>query len=494
MERSEARDDWGATPRRHNRRSRRAGRSTFPAVRVLPRGVHRWTASGFAIQARSDRLPSILPTMKLSVSSPRAYARTEEAREKLRYPGVPVVFVLLGQGLIQVVGPWLGYTAASLLAAAVITVPKFFANKHFVWRVTSREDLRNQVLVFSVALMLGVSVATLFTYLVENALADQTTPVRGAAVFAAQLLGLGIAWAGRLIILDRWLVKPAGGTPYFKFNHAAQPNMAELGSIWGEIPHDVPRPRVSVIIPALNEELNLPYVAARMPSDIDEIVVVNGASVDDTARVARQLWPDGVHIGQTRRGKGNALACGIAAASGDIIVLIDSDGSTDPAEIPRFVAALIAGADYAKGSRFVQGGGSDDITRFRHFGNKCLNGTVNLLFATRFTDLCYGYNAFWRRCLDTMRLPDIDAPVQQWGDGFEIEALINVRVASSHLKIAEVCSYEKPRMYGSSNLRAISDGMRVLRTICKESLRPRAQKEAANAPSPSPLAVGEAAA
>ena len=73
-----------------------------------------------------------------------------------------------------------------------------------------------------------------------------------------------------------------------------------------------------------------------MASDIDEIVVVNGASIDNTAEAARRLWPDGVHLEQTRKGKGNALACGFAAASGDIIVTIDADGSTDPAEIPRY--------------------------------------------------------------------------------------------------------------------------------------------------------------
>jgi putative flippase GtrA len=451
-------------------------------------------ASGFAIRARGGPMPSILPTMNPTSSSSMAYARTAATREKLRYIGVPLVFVLLGQGLIQAFGPWLDYTTASLLAAAVVTVPGFFANKHFVWRVMSREDLRNQVLVFSVAVMLGVSLATLFTYLVENALADQTTPVRGVAVFAAQLLGLGIAWVARNLILYRWLVNPAADTPYSKFKRGGQPIMAELGSIWGRIPHDTPRPRVSVIIPALNEARNLPYVASRMPSDINEIVLVNGASVDNTAEVARELWPDGVHIEQTRKGKGNALACGLAAASGEIIVMIDADGSTDPAEIPRYIAALMSGADYAKGSRFVQGGGSDDITRFRQFGNKCLNGVVNVLFATRFTDLCYGYNAFWRRSLDAMRLPDIHAPLQQWGDGFEVEALINVRVAASHLKIAEVCSYEKARIYGTSNLRSLSDGMRVLRTICQEFVRPWAQKESAKTPSSSPVAVGEVAA
>jgi glycosyltransferase involved in cell wall biosynthesis len=77
-------------------------------------------------------------------------------------------------------------------------------------------------------------------------------------------------------------------------------------------------------------------------------------------------------LSQTRTGKGNALACGFAAATGDIIVMIDADGSTDPAEIPRFVEALTAGADFAKGSRFAPGAGSTDITPLRKLGNKLL--------------------------------------------------------------------------------------------------------------------------
>src|ERR1700682_1966740 len=112
--------------------------------------------------------------------------------------------------------------------------------------------------------------------------------------------------------------------------------MARLVIIWDGMPHDLKRPKVSVLIPALNEAQNLAHVAARMPTDIDEIVFVNGNSVDGTAEVALQLWPDAVHVAQTRKGKGNAMACGIAVASGDIIVLIDADGSTDPLEIPRY--------------------------------------------------------------------------------------------------------------------------------------------------------------
>jgi glycosyltransferase involved in cell wall biosynthesis len=244
--------------------------------------------------------------------------------------------------------------------------------------------------------------------------------------------------------------------------------MAKLVSIWDGLPHDTKRAKVSVVIPALNEARNLPHVAARIPSDIDEIVFVNGPSVDDTAEVARQLWPDAVHVAQTRKGKGNALACGIEAASGDIIVLIDADGSTDPLEIPRYIAALTSGADFAKGSRFIQGGGSADITKFRRLGNWGLNTLVNILFGTKYTDLCYGYNAFWRHCLNAIELPDTRHVAPQWGDGFEIETLINVRVAAAELEIAEVCSYEANRIHGVSNLNAVTDGFRVLKTIRQE--------------------------
>ena len=227
------------------------------------------------------------------------------------------------------------------------------------------------------------------------------------------------------------------------------------------------RPTVTVVLPAKNEALNLPVVAERMPP-VDEIVVVDGGSVDGTADVARRLWPNAVVIEQTRRGKGNALACGFLAATGDIIVMIDGDCSTDPAEIPKFVDALVGGADLAKGTRFAEGGGSDDITRFRAIGNRGLNWLVNRVFTTGFSDLCYGYNAFWRRNLDGLDLPDTDAVEAQWGDGFEIETVINVRASRNGWLIHEVGSFEGRRMYGRSNLNAVTDGMRVLRTIRRE--------------------------
>jgi glycosyltransferase involved in cell wall biosynthesis len=227
-------------------------------------------------------------------------------------------------------------------------------------------------------------------------------------------------------------------------------------------------PTVSVVIPALNEARNLPHVAARMPEGMHEIIVIDGNSIDDTVAVAKELWPQATILSQTRRGKGNALACGFAQATGDIIVMIDADGSTDPGEILDFVAALTAGADFAKGTRFAHGGGSSDITPTRRAGNWFLNALVNVLFKTRYTDLCYGYNAFWRHCVATMNLPDIAIAERQWGDGFEIETLINVRVATAGMRIREVPSFERERIHGVSNLHPVKDGLRVLKTIRQE--------------------------
>lgn len=223
-----------------------------------------------------------------------------------------------------------------------------------------------------------------------------------------------------------------------------------------------PEPTVSVIIPTLNEAQNLPHVFSELPHGLHEVIVVDGFSVDGTTTVARQLREDVKIVHQTQAGKGDALRCGFEVATGDVLVMLDADGSADPAEIPRFVAALLAGADFAKGSRFCEGGGSADITRIRSAGNRMLSGIVNVLFRTSYSDLCYGYNAFWRHCLPAM---SVDCP------GFEVETLINIRVARAGLVVSEVASFERARIHGQSNLKTFRDGWRVLRTIGRERLR-----------------------
>jgi glycosyltransferase involved in cell wall biosynthesis len=227
-------------------------------------------------------------------------------------------------------------------------------------------------------------------------------------------------------------------------------------------------PKISIVVPARNEARNLEVVLPALPAGA-EIIVVDGHSVDDSAEVVRRVRPDARFIGQTRKGKGNALAVGFAEATGDIIVMFDADGSADVAEIDRFVDALLAGADFAKGSRVLAGGGSTDITVIRSLGNRSLTLLTNILFRTRYSDLCYGYNAFWSDVLPHLDLPlphPVDTP--QWGDGFEIETMINTRVATARLRVAEVPSVELDRLFGESNLHAVRDGLRVLRTILTE--------------------------
>ena len=222
--------------------------------------------------------------------------------------------------------------------------------------------------------------------------------------------------------------------------------------------------RVSVVVPAMNEEWNIGQVLAQLPKDLHEVILVDGNSHDDTVEVARRAYPGIRVLTQGGRGKGDAFRTGFAAVTGNLVVMLDADGSANPAEIPRFVEALEAGADFAKGSRFLPGGGSADITPTRRMGNTLLSGTANLLHGTNFTDLCYGYNAFWARCLPFISL---DVP------GFEVETLINLRIAGAGMKITEVPSYEEDRISGQSNLKTFRDGFRVLGTILGESRRRR---------------------
>src|SRR5260370_12780571 len=162
--------------------------------------------------------------------------------------------------------------------------------------------------------------------------------------------------------------------------------------------------------------------------------------------------------------------------------MIDADGSADAAEIHKFVKALLDGADFAKGTRFIAGGGSTDITSLRRIGNRMLSALVNVLCGTRYSDLCYGYNAFWRCHVPVLGLrtessAQVDGDTRLWGDGFEVETLINIRVAQAGLIVREVASYEYSRIHGVSNLNAFSDGLRVLRTILSERYRFRDRGE-----------------
>lgn len=216
---------------------------------------------------------------------------------------------------------------------------------------------------------------------------------------------------------------------------------------------------VSVVIPAKNEAANIGWVLERMPSFVDEVIVVDGLSTDGTLQVAKMIVPDVVVIHEMTKGKGAALRAGFAAARGDYVVMLDADGSMDPIEIERYVEQLEAGFELVKGSRFMDGGGTTDMTWLRRFGNARLLEVANTVFGTQFTELCYGYCAFRRSALNRLALDAV---------GFEIETQIVTRAVRAGLKIAEVPSVEYPRRSGESNLNTFRDGWRVLMTMLRE--------------------------
>jgi glycosyltransferase involved in cell wall biosynthesis len=226
--------------------------------------------------------------------------------------------------------------------------------------------------------------------------------------------------------------------------------------------------RVSLVIPAKNEARNIGWVLERVPLLVDEIVLVD-RSTDATVQVARAIRPDIVVVAQERPGKGAALRAGFEAATGDYVAMIDADGSMDPLDIPRFVELLDEGFDLVKGSRFLPGAGTADMSLLRDAGNKALLLFANLLFGASHTDLCYGFAAFRRERILALGLT---------ADGFEIETQLFLRAWRTGLAVAETPSFEAPRRSGTSNLNTFRDGRRVLSTILAERTRRIAPPEA----------------
>lgn len=223
-------------------------------------------------------------------------------------------------------------------------------------------------------------------------------------------------------------------------------------------------PSVSLVIPARNEERNIAWVLRGVPESVSEVVLVDGFSRDQTVDVARQVRPDIVVVPQRGCGKGAAMRTGFETATGEYIVVLDADGSMDPAEIDDYVEALGSGYQFVKGSRFLPGGGSHDFTRVRSVGNRTLVRSVNLMWGVSFTDLCYGYLAFHRACLPALELRS---------PGFEIETEMCIHAVQAGLRIAEVPSVELARQWGTSSLHPVGDGVRILKTLIRERVAPQ---------------------
>lgn len=219
--------------------------------------------------------------------------------------------------------------------------------------------------------------------------------------------------------------------------------------------------RISALVCALNEEEGLPHVLPRIPPWVDEVLLVDGHSTDGTVEVARRLRPDVRILRQPRRGKGDALKHGVREARGDIVVTLDADGETDPRDIPRFIQPLLQGFDLAKGSRLARGR-PPRMPLYRWLGNKALAFTYNLLYRARYTDVCSGYNAFWRDVFLRMDLPY---------DNCEMEQQLLARARKAGLRIAEVAHRSQGRLSGRSKISGVKQGLIDWWVIIKERFR-----------------------
>lgn len=233
---------------------------------------------------------------------------------------------------------------------------------------------------------------------------------------------------------------------------------------------------VSLIIPAMNESATLTSIIDSVPEYVDEIIVIDGRSKDNTFEIASNHPRVNKVLRQRSRGKGAALSLGFAVATCDLVAIIDADGSMDPAELKDFLN-MFPQAEIVKGSRSKKlGGTSADLTVFRDLGNRVLTKLCNFWFKENWTDLAYGYAVVDRKALGKLGLSSYDEMGsvfghKSYGQGFEIEALIFCRSSKWGFRVLEVASAEHRRISGSSNLRAIRDGFRVLSAIIIEKNR-----------------------
>lgn len=223
--------------------------------------------------------------------------------------------------------------------------------------------------------------------------------------------------------------------------------------------------RVNVIIPTLNEGKNISDIIIRLKMiGCKDILIVDGHSRDDTVETARKLGAK--IIRQNGNGKGDALRQAFEGSclDGDVIVIMDADGSMAPEEISKFIEAINDGVDVVKGSRFLPHGGSEDITPIRRFGNKILTKMLNFLFLTNYTDLCYGFIAFDRKALNKLS-------TNLASENFEIETEICIKSKTLGLKVIEIPSFERARRYGVSNLRTFKDGFKIMGLLLREAFK-----------------------
>jgi glycosyltransferase involved in cell wall biosynthesis len=225
--------------------------------------------------------------------------------------------------------------------------------------------------------------------------------------------------------------------------------------------------KTTLVIPACNEESAIGRVLDELPRGLGQILVVDGVSTDQTRGVAQNVDRQRVEVvSRTRRGKGNALACGLGMAEGEFVILMDGDGSAAPVDLGAMVSRLASeDLDFVKGHREPAGGISirDHV---RKFGTGLLTSYFNASFDSTFKDVCCGFVALRRDVIPEFGLNWMEREDRvRWHDGFEIDALLVGRALITGLKIAEQPVSYLPRLGGRTKTRAIRDTGRITRVI-----------------------------
>jgi len=216
-------------------------------------------------------------------------------------------------------------------------------------------------------------------------------------------------------------------------------------------------PKISVIICTKNEAKNLPHVLPKIPSWVDEIILVDGHSRDKTVEIAKNISPRTKILFQPDTGKGNAIRYGTQQSTGEIIITLDADGSTDASEIMNFIDPLLNGYDFAKGSRFLKT--RPILPPLRCFGNQFFAVLTNVLYGSNYTDLCAGLNAFWKRIIPTL---------DPTGNSFMDEPTLNIRLRKRRFKVKEVTQHDTGRINGKANEGFLTQGWRIFSIIIRE--------------------------
>jgi glycosyltransferase involved in cell wall biosynthesis len=224
------------------------------------------------------------------------------------------------------------------------------------------------------------------------------------------------------------------------------------------------RPAVTVLIACYNEAPVIGEIVAAalraLPSV--EVVVVDDGSNDGTDRVAAAAGARVLRL-PVNGGKGGAIRRGLDEVRGDVVVLIDGDGQDDPAEIPKLLEPLEAGADLVVGSRFIGHFEPGAITPVNHWGNRFLTGVINVLFATSLTDTQAGFKALRSEMLRRV-------PLSAHRFDIEVDLLLGVLRAGG--RVVEVPVRRAARQHGSSRLNSLRDGALIFRRILARRLAP----------------------